>query len=520
LLATTNKLCMEVAVIPFLWVLPLSLYLLSFILCFDHARWYRRGPCVALLIVGVGAICHVLVTGNPAPLLQQVISYTGTLFVACMICHGELYRLRPSPRQVTGFYLYLAAGGALGGFLVAIVATAVFPDYWELQVGLWALSYLLGVLCFRQKSRSIAWGVALGALAATLVVPALRTTVNESPGYWDELRAFYREDGEWAAFGAALFAYCLVDLRQGRIARAWRPHLGVFVMTCSVGLGMILLVMLRRDDDRTAVSATRNFYGTLKVFEYRPDEPESHYYLLIHGATTHGLQFVNPPQSRWPTTYYAKSSGVGLAIAALPAAPGRRLGLVGLGTGTLSAYGRQGDYLRIYEINPAVEKLARSRFTYLKDCPANIDVIMGDARISMERELGSGQSQQFDLLALDAFSSDAIPIHLLTKESFALYLRQIKPDGVIAVHTSNRYLDLRPVVENLAHEFGLGVAVIPDDEEDEWWIYRTTWILVSANKSLLARHEIGKVTEHPVPPNLKVGVWTDDHSSLYEILRK
>ncbi len=527
LLATTNKLCMEVAVVPFLAMGASAefLYLLSFIICFDHARWYRRGPCAALFIVGIAAVCHVLVTGNSAPLLQQVIAYTGTLFVACLICHGELYRLRPPPRHLTGFYLFIAAGG-----LCQPRSGGVSRRRWwrrrcfritgNWQVGLWALSYLLGVLCFRQRSRSIAWGVALGAIGGTLVVPALRTTLNESLGYWDELQGFYRQEWEWVAFGVLVFGCCLVDFGQWRWARAWRVPLGVFVMSASVALGMILLVMLRGDDDRTAVSATRNFYGTLKVFEYRPDEPESHYYLLMHGATTHGLQFANPPQSRWPTTYYAKTSGVGLAIAALPPAPGRRLGLVGLGTGTLSAYGRAGDYLRIYEINPAVEQLARSRFTYLKDCPAKVDVIMGDARISMEREVAEGRSQQFDLLALDAFNSDAIPVHLLTKESVALYLRELKPDGVLAVHTSNRYLDLRPVVENLAREYGLGVAVIPDDDEDDWWVYRTTWILVTKNRALLAEHDISKVTEHPVPPNLKVGVWTDDHASLYEILRQ
>ena len=175
--------------------------------------------------------------------------------------------------------------------------------------------------------------------------------------------------------------------------------------------------------------------------------------------------------------------------------------------------------MRIYEINPAVERLARSRFTYLAHCPATVDVVMGDARLSMERELAAGQPQQFDLIALDAFSSDAIPVHLLTREAFRLYFKELKPNGVIAVHTSNRYLDLRPVVENLARYFALDIAVISDDDPKDPWVYRSTWILATKDHTLLAGEEISAAAELPSFVPSPVGLWTDDRTSLVEILR-
>ena len=540
LLATTNKLCQEVAVVPFLWVLPLSLYLLSFILCFDHARWYHRGVFIALLAVGIATVCHLLSSGNSAPLAQQIAGYTATLFVACMVCHGELYRLKPAPRHLTSYYLYISAGGALGGFLVAVVAPLVFKEYWELQAGYWALSYCLGVLCFRHRSRVFAFAAGAGLLLASWTVPVLRASLKSSPGLWgqfkeltrkflgdsgigSELKEFYRD--HWIVLVTVLvvFLACTLEVRRGRWLREWQPRMGGFLMLCSVGLGLVFLVQMRRGDDdeesRVKLSSSRNFYGTLKVFEYNPDESEGRYNLLLNGAITHGMQFKSLPQATWPTSYYGESSGVGLAIKHLVAPNGKRIGLVGLGTGTLAAYGRKGDYLRIYDINPAVKGVALSQFTYVAFCAAKVDIILGDARLSMERELAAGQSQQFDLLALDAFSSDAIPVHLLTKEAFEIYLKHLTTNGVIAVHTSNRYLNLRPVVEGLARQFGLKTATISDDDEKDWWIYRTTWILVTRNQALLDNEEIRAATDSPETPAKPVGLWTDDHASLYEILK-
>ncbi|MEY4941606.1 MAG: hypothetical protein RIQ93_3341 [Verrucomicrobiota bacterium] len=519
LLATTNKLCQEVAVIPFLWILPLSLYLLSFIICFDHARWYVRSVWVGLVVMGSAFAAQLLAAGNDAPMSFQIVGYNVTLFAACMVCHGELFRLRPPPRGLTSYYLLISAGGALGGFLVAVVAPALLHDYRELQAGLWMLSYLLGALCLRQQSRELALGAGVGAMLATIAVPVLHSWFNDGLEIGEELLTFYTDNGLYLASGLILFVVCVVDLRTRRVLAEWKPRMGGFVMLLCFVLGAIFFLESRDRHDVPLLSASRNFYGTLKVFNYSADEPERNYHLLLHGATTHGMQFVSEERAMWHTTYYGEKSGVGLALAQLQE-PGRRVGLVGLGTGTLASYGRPGDYLRIYEINPAVEQLARTQFTYLERCPAKVEVVMGDARLSMEQELAAGQAQRFDLLALDAFSSDAIPVHLLTKEAFEIYLRQLKPDGVLAVHVSNRYLNLTPVVANLAAHFNLEMATIAEDNTEDWWVYRTTWILVTRNKAFLEAEAIRDATESPADttPAMR-GLWTDDHASLYEILK-
>jgi hypothetical protein len=518
LLATTNKLCQEVAVIPFLWVVPLSLYLLSFIICFDHARWYHRGVFSALLVVGVAAVCQLLPAGNEAPLPAQIIGYTGTLFIACMVCHGELYRLKPPPRHLTSYFLYIAAGGALGGFLVAVAAPAVFNDYRELQIGFWLLSYAVGVLCFHHRSRSLALGAAVGALALALTIPSFRSSFDGSSGIGTELLEFFRERALYLIAGLAVLVACLFDVRRRTLLAEWQPRMAIFVMVLSVGVGALFVVQWRDRGSVRILSESRNFYGTLKVFDYYPGDEEDNYHLLLHGATTHGLQFVAPARSLLATTYYAEVSGVGLAINHLPEGP-RRLGLVGLGTGTLAVYGRPGDVLRIYEINPAVEHLARTEFTFLESCQAKLEVVMGDARLTMERELAEKRAQPYDLLALDAFSSDAIPVHLLTKEAFEIYLRQLKPDGVIAVHISNRYLDLRPVVETLAAHFGLGVVTISEDVEPSWWVYSTTWMLLSKNKAFLEQAKIKEAADEPEKGGKPAPLWTDDFTNLYSILK-
>ncbi len=518
LLATTNKLCQEVAVIPFLWVLPLSLYLLTFIISFDHARWYHRGLFTSLFVVGTAVVCLVLPAGNDAPMRLQIVVYTATLFVACMVCHGELYRLKPPPRHLTAYFLYISLGGALGGFFVAIVAPALFKEYRELQLGLWVLTYALGVLCFRHRSRELALAAGVGALLVTVVLPAIGSRFDDSPGLKEEYVLFFRDQAYYILGGLVLFAGCILDLRRRTLSAEWMPRMGGFVMAVCVGFGAIFVMQWNERSSTVTLSATRNFYGTLKVYDYYPDDPEDNYHLLLHGATTHGIQFQKPEKAMMATSYYAESSGVGRAIVSLPETP-RRIGLVGLGTGSLATYGRAGDYLRIYEINPAVEELARSQFKYLSYAPAKIDVVMGDARLMMERELEEKQPQAFDLLALDAFSSDAIPVHLLTREAFDIYLKHLKPDGVLAIHISNRYLDLQPVVEKLAAHFDLHVATISDDNEPDWWIYATTWMIVTRNPAFLESERIKEVAEAPEAARKATPLWTDDYASLYSIMK-
>jgi spermidine synthase len=519
LTATTNKLCQEVAVIPFLWVLPLSLYLVTFIVCFDHARWYHRGVFTALVVAAAAAVCQLMQVGNDAPMKLQIVGYTAALFIACMVCHGELYRLKPPPQRLTSYFLLISLGGALGGFFVAIVAPAVFKDYRELQLGLWLLSYALGVLCFRHRSRELALAAGVGVLAIAAGLPALRALFDDSPGLREEYVLFFKDRWIYITAAVALLAVTTLDWRRFKPSAEWSPRMGAFALALSVGLGAFFVVTWEDKGATRVLSATRNFYGTLKVFDYYPNDAEDNYHLLLHGGTTHGLQFTKPEKALIATTYYAESSGVGLAINALPEGP-RRLGLVGLGTGTLSVYGRKGDYLRIYEINPDVESLARAQFKYLDYCQAEVEVAMGDARLVMEREIEANKPQRFDLLALDAFSSDAIPVHLLTKEAFALYLKQIKPGGVIAVHISNRYLDLKPVVEKLAAHYNLSVATISDDNAPDWWVYATTWMLVTANKDFLAIDKIKDATEQEESKKKDLPLWTDDFASLYSIMKQ
>jgi hypothetical protein len=582
LLATTNKLTQEVAVIPFLWVAPLALYLCSFIVAFDHSRWYERGPYSAFLILAVGTVVYLLEARSAARFTLQIIGYCGTLFLGCMVCHGELYRLRPPTRLLTSYYLSISAGGALGGLLVAVVAPLVFSDYRDLQLGWWVLIFALGALAFRHRSLDVTAGTAIGAIGVTLLVPWLRSQERGSLGFWQEITRFYEDYGWWVGIGFAVFLACSVEYHFRRWVRytlvpiggllfisiviaavrsvtegspgfaveleaiyteyrwwivagafafvgatvnfdrtrfllEWRPRVGAFVVIVGALVGAIMLIEMRDRFSAGFAHRSRNFYGTLKVYDYYPDDPDR-YYLLVHGATTHGMQFLDEERALMPTSYYGRTSGVSLALTESPKQENRHIGVVGLGTGTMAAHGRAGDRVRFYDINTAVEDLAWNLFSYLPRTPAEVEVVIGDARISLEHELATGGGQEFDLLVLDAFSSDAIPVHLLTREAFDTYLAHMAPDGVIAVHISNRYLDLQPVVEAIADEIGYEAITISDNTPDPgWWLYRSTWVLVTRNPAVISSPAIVDVRESRSERNPVL--WTDDYASLYSILR-
>jgi len=521
LMATTNKLCQDLAVVPFLWVLPLGLYLLSFILCFDSPRWYVRGLWSALLIAGAAGIATLLIKEDNVALLEQVIVYAVALFAGCMVCHGELYRLKPHPRELTRYYLTIAAGGALGGLLVAIVAPLVFHSFAELPISYWFLTVVIATLAMQDGSLALAVGVLVGAVAALLIVPALGvewslTWHGAARDYVKSLGKYGRDYPWWIGGVLAAGLLSFGHWRTGMV-RAWTLRTTAFLLLVSGILGYAYLVQ-ERNARADSISASRNFFGVLTVYRYG-DPPLGEYNLLLHGKITHGMQFLDPVRSRWPTTYYGPTSGVGRAIGSLPRDRGRKLGLVGLGTGTLATYGRAADHIRIYEINPAVEQLSQSRFTYVNSSPAQVEIVHGDARLSMEQELARHQPQNYDVLALDAFNSDAIPVHLLTREAFAIYLQQIAPDGIIAVHISNRYFDLQPVVTHLAKEFGLACVTVDDDQtNDRWWIYETTWMLVARDPAALQRPLI-KDGATAAYDRVEVPLWTDDSTSLFKILK-
>ena len=451
LLATTNKICQEIAVIPFLWVLPLSLYLLSFILCFDNQRWYSRVPFALALVVAWDGICWALFKGTELSIVVQISIYSTGLFVCCMVCHGELYRLKPDPQYLTSFYLMIAAGGALGGLFVAVIAPLIFSDYYELQSGL--------VLC-----------------------------------------------------GVLLLMVCLRDRPAGKIATR-QFALSGFLILSLVALASALVMQTLRSSPELAYR-TRNFYGVLSVSDCNTDEPAMHHFKLKNGQITHGLQFVDPIQAAWPTLYYDERSGVGLAFAALPAGQ-RRIGVVGLGVGTLASYAQPGDNIHFYEINAGVKQLATTKFSYLAKCLGKVEVTPGDARLSLERE----PPQAFDLLVLDAFNSDAIPLHLLTAEAFAVYERHLKTNGVLAFHISNRNVNLEPVLLSLAQHFDYYTAVIDHGKpKDKPWIEDSVWMLLSSDRDIITSPSV-RLAARPARTNAyELALWTDDFASLFQVL--
>ncbi|HEU5077960.1 MAG TPA: hypothetical protein VFT72_02035 [Opitutaceae bacterium] len=522
LLATTNKLCQDVAVIPFLWILPLAIYLLSFIISFDHPRWYHRGCFAALVTLGASVVCALLFEGTGVNLPLQIAAYSFALFAACMVCHGELYRVKPAVAYLTKYYMLIALGGAVGGLLVAVVAPAILNRFIELEAGYWLLIYLAAVVAISEKSRVMVVGSIGGAIAALFFVPIIFAARDaRSDGWASALHESFSEFFHDHWFYILIVALATIGALFGRRDtrdRAWKVELAVVPLLFTLALGFVFIVELRRDFGRV-VEQTRNFYGVLTVTEFN-DEERSRYSTLTHGDITHGLQFAEPPLSRFPTSYYGELSGVGLAILHVPTLGPKRIGVVGLGTGTLAAYGKPGDTIRFYDINPAVEHLARTRFTFLSESKANIEIVLGDARLSLERELSEGDWQRFDVLALDAFSSDVIPVHLLTREAFEIYLKHLAFGGIIAVHTSNRYLNLDPVVIKTATALGLAATVITDSPGDkDWWLSGSTWILLARTPDVLAIPEINISASSPPKIGPNVRAWTDDYASLYPLLR-
>ena len=454
LLAVTNQICQEVAVVPFLWVLPLSLYLLSFILCFHDERWCGRGWLRALLLAAL--LAPVLLFFGPyADIRLQIAVFCFTLVACCMVCHGELVRLKPAPRYLTWFYLAIAAGGAAGGIFVALLAPHLFSGYWEFHLGLWGCCLLALVVLVHERHRLF---------------------------YRHRLRpGFYLY-----AFGLLLLAGELL------LHVAWYKH--------------------------NTEEVERNFYGVVAVYSDYDAQAHSAVYALRHGRITHGLEYRAPEQRDRPTAYFAPGSGIGLLFGADPRGAPLRVGVVGLGIGTLAAYGRPGDQFRFYEINPAVVRLAVASpyFHYLEDSPARVAIAAGDGRLSLEREQAAG-APLLDLLVLDAFNSDAPPAHLLTQEAFALYLERLKPEGVLAVNISNRALDLRPVVLAAAERFNLGAV----------WVYQapgdrfhpgSSWVLLARDRTRLAAPGLARAAS-PLAGIPRIRPWTDDFSNLYRVLK-
>jgi SAM-dependent methyltransferase len=442
LLSVSNHLTQNVSSIPLLWVVPLAIYLLTFILCFEGRDWYKRDIYLGFLVWILCVMAWFLADKSlQFELLWHIAVFTVGLYFVCMFCHGELALRRPGPRHLTLFYLMVSLGGVIGGVLVGIVAPVTLPGFLELEIALVILAHL--------------------ALALNLSRPF--------------------------------------------------PIVAMFGVVAVFTTGALIWRVDHFTQD--TVHIERNYYGVMRVKELlaREDDADTRYRSLVHGAILHGEQWLSDKYRRSATTYYKPDSGIGKAILAFEGKP-IRVGVIGLGTGTIAAYGDADDVYRFYDINPAVERIARRWFTYLGDSAAKIEVALGDARLSLEREA----PQQFDVLAVDAFSGDSIPVHLITYEAVGSFLRHVKPDGVIAYHVSNRFLDLKPVLLAIAEKHGLQYAYV--DQRDKDGGTTSDWVLLSRTKTVILRPEIVASTE-PIAPQPGWRLWTDSFNNLIQVLK-
>lgn len=519
LVATTNQLCQDVAVVPFLWMVPLALYLITFIVSFDRPHWYSRGLIAPTALVSLGAIYTADNTAS-IPVAVQLAVLGLFLLLFCQLCHGELARLRPGRAHLTLYYLVIATGGALGAAVVSLIAPAVFSDFWEFHLGA-ALGWLIfATAWWRDRHSTFFHGAPLhyALFVAILLFAAIAVGLDRSPlgerfGGRDVVLWF----AGMFALNLASFT-CLVTWRR---AFAWWPGWSrLFVgATCLALAGAVYRAWHDTSADHIVVG--RNFYGVVRLRLY-PNSEGQKVLQLTHGNINHGMQLREEGMEMTPTTYYAPRSGVGLAISALRerrAGEPLHLGVLGLGTGTLAAYAQPGDQVRFYEINPLVIMLSRSDpaiFTFVQGSQGEVSLAYGDARLSLESELAADGSRQFDLLAVDVFSSDSIPVHLMTLEAFETYAAHLRgPDAILAIHTSNRFLDLQPVVQALARRLGLAGLDVQDLGADTG-ASASTWILLSRDPEILAG--IDAATEFAFPLDGREVLFTDRYSNLLSIL--
>jgi hypothetical protein len=448
LLATTNIVTQDIAVSPFLWIAPLSIYLLTFVLAFESDRWYRRLPFAIAAGVLAPVACVAVNTGIGVAIWVQLGAYLAALFVLCMVCQGELRHARPEPEHLTLFYLTIAAGGVLGGVFVALIAPRIFTEFNE-------------------------YPIALGAACLLGLIGWLRS-------------------GAWALWTRGNFA------------------IRIPIMALLLG-GLSATLTVTMSGSRKAVGTWRNFYGILRVTDLA--DPQGATRELTHGRIKHGAQYLEQALRDRPISYYGPHSGVAMALNALPDGP-RHIAVIGLGTGTIAAWGRPGDRMRFYEINPLVENIATTWFTFLPDSKAKTEVVLGDARIQMERE-----RSVFDLIVVDAFSSDAIPMHLLTAEAADIYRQRLTPGGLLLFHISNRSLNLEPVTRGLAQHLNWNAAQILAQDNPSTGEDASNWVILTENLELL--QEIAQGAPHVgwTDPKRTPILWTDDFASLWHVLK-
>jgi len=490
LLAVTLHISTDVASAPFLWVAPLSLYMLSFIIVFAR-RPILKHKWMLLLQLVVYALLAVYFTRMT--LLPLLALHLAALFVTAMVCHGELVRLRPAAEHLTEFYLWMSVGGLLGGVFCVLVAPVLFNSVLEYPLVL-TLGCLLRPGSTGGGRRQYLLDVLLPGLFALLFF-FLQAFLDFG------VFKFLGAASNWLLFVVALLAFYSFRHRPLRLALAFAPLI----------FGLIFL-----DDVSRQLLRRRSFFGVYTVSADK--ERQTHY--LYHGNIIHGSQRMEPATISTPTGYYCEDGPLGQVFAAVGTARKlRHIGCIGLGTGTTACYRQPGQRLTFFEVDPVIERIARNPdlFRYLEPGGQDVEVILGDGRQNVSR-MPDGT---FDLLILDAFSSDAIPAHLLTREALAIYLRKLVPGGIAVFHISNQYVRLEPVVANLVADAGLS-ALIQDyepDSEDTTEVERlsSTWVVVARNDADLACLE-GDDRWRPLEPDARVGIWTDDYSNLFKIL--
>lgn len=455
LLATTNSMTQNVQPVPFLWLMPLCIYLLTYIISFHSSRWYVRWYWFAIFMATSVAAILMFFIGSWFNLLSQLVMYSIILLSACMICHGELALLKPGAKRLTLFYLMISLGGVLGSAFVVFFAQSLFSNYYEFPLAIIAVFFLVSGCVFWQRSRLVATDEKRPLLLAQLAIV-------------------------YPVLLAGMFFY---------------------------------LNALNNQND---VLAVRNFYGILKAKDVEINGRLER--RLIDGTTSHGTQLLTPDGTSTPMSYYRHGTGVALALEHLPVDGNMQVGIIGLGAGTLAAYGRPGDTYRFYELNPQVKAFANNQFTYLADSDAEVDIVLGDARISMAKKLAEEGGDNYDLLVVDAFSSGAIPAHLLTREAFQLYWNHLKPSGAVAVHISNSHLNLSSLVREIARSMNKSARyfkILADDND----VNDAEWVVIADDDRFFQNPEIEQQISAWPATNRATVIWTDDYSNLLSVLK-